>query len=259
MPPLTKTLLSLLLLISAFALPANATTQFVVIASNTNNNKIPAGKAFMSDQTLSLVAGESVTLISQNGQVLNLQGPFSGTINKNLTKQETKENQKANQKDWPSTLTKITKLVTKDSNRTAVIGASRMVVPDSNDQPDMKDDFWFMNVDSSGNRCVRTKDVFMWRDNPSQAIKIDLRSQEAKRTGLMWEKNKYHMPLPPEFIRDGILIVMKMDKQPRRFNLHVLPVWIKEKQLGNVLLWMVNRNCTRQSQRLINTLQAANQ
>ena len=248
-------LLSLTIWISSLAVPVMAAAQFVVIASNTNNNQIPAGKAFASDQTLSLVAGESVTLISQNGQVIHLQGPYSGAIKTEPTNDETQ----APAKDWPATLNKITKLVTKESNRTAVIGASRVIVPGSTNAPDMRDDYWFMNVDSSGDRCVRSKDVVMWRDNPDQTIKIDLRSQKAKRTGLKWEKSKYQMKLPSQFIEDGILIVMKIDKQPRRFNLHVLPIWIKEKQLGNVLLWMVNRNCTRQSQRLINTLQSANQ
>ena len=254
-----KLFLALCLLITTIALPAQAAAnQFVVIASNTNNNQVPAGKAFSGDQSLSLVAGESVTLISQSGQVLNLQGPFSGAINKNNNGQKAPDNNQEDAKNWPSTLTKITKLVTKDSNRTAVIGASRNAIPVPGGTPDTTDDYWFMNVDSSGDRCVRTKDVMLWRDSPTKAIKIELRSQTAKRAGLMWGLHKFQMPLPSEFIKDGILVVMKIDQQPRRFNMHVLPEWIDEKKLGKVLLWMVNRNCTRQSQRLINTLQAEN-
>jgi len=255
---------ALLISLVAVSQPAAAASnQFVVIASNTNNNQVPTGKTFTGDQKITLIAGESVTLISQTGKVVNLQGPYSNQINpkpmaqKNAANEQS-DSEKSSIKDWPSTLTKITKLVTKDSNRTAVIGASRMVVPGSEGAAaiDMANDFWFMNVDSSGHRCVRSKDVFLWRDNPSQTINIDLRSQDAKRTGVLWKQNTYQMKLPSEFIKDGILIVMKIDKQPRRFNLHVLPQWIKEKDLGKVLLWMVNRNCTRQSQRLINSLQA---
>ncbi len=257
-------LFGLLISLVVASQPATAASnQFVVIASNTNNNQVPAGKTFTGDQKITLIAGESLTLISQTGKVVNLQGPYSNAITpKGNTQGDTtakqSDSEKSSIKDWPTTLTKITKLVTKDGNRTAVIGASRMVVPgpEGSTAIDMTNDFWFMNVDSSGDRCVRSKDVFLWRDNPSQAINIDLRSQDAKRTGILWKQHKYQMELPSEFIKDGILIVMKIDKQPRRFNLHVLPQWIKEKDLGKVLLWMVNRNCTRQSQRLINSLQA---
>ncbi len=111
-----------------------------------------------------------------------------------------------------------------------------------------------MTVDSSGHRCVRSSDAMMWRRDARAAINIDLRSKSAKRTGLLWEGGSDTMALPPEFIEDGILIIMKIDKQPRRFNLHVLPTGIKGNQGGKVLIWMIENSCSRQSTILIDAL-----
>ncbi len=94
----------------------------------------------------------------------------------------------------------------------------------------------------------------MSRRNTRDTIKISLRSESAKRTGLIWENGKGTMPLPSEFIEDGILIIMKIDIQPRRFNLHVLPTTIKDKQWGKILVWMIENNCSRQSSVLIDAL-----
>lgn len=224
---------------------ARAAGEFVVIASSADGELFQPGSVLGSKQAIKLPAGSKMTVLSESGTVITLEGPYSGTLSSKKP-----ENDGAKTGKRSSTIAKIAKFVTRDSEKSNVIGASRGIyIPDS-----VKQDVWLMAVDSSGHRCVRSNDAIMWRRNARDAIKIDLRSKSAKRTGLLWQDGKETMPLPSEFIEDGILIIMKIDKQPRRFNLHVLPDAIEEKHWGKILLWMIENSCSRQSNILIDAL-----
>ncbi len=224
---------------------ASAAGEFVVIASSTEDKSYQPGAVLNSGQIIKLSEGSKLTVLSESGKVLTLKGPYSGKLASKKT-----EGDKPVTQEWSSTVSMITKLVTKDTEKSNVVGASRGFAAVDGDRRDV----WLMTVDSSGHRCVRPSDVVMWRKEPRAAININLRSKSAKRTGLLWGNGKDTMLLPPEFVEDGILIVMKIDKQPRRFNLHVLPGSIGEKQWGKVLMWMIENNCSRQSYMLIDAL-----
>ncbi len=224
---------------------ARAASEFVVIASSTEDKSYQPGAVLNSGQIIKLPEGSKLTVLSKSGKVTTLKGPYSGKL---ASKKEDAD-EPASQ-EWSSTVSRIAKLVTKDTEKSNVVGASRgFAAVDGG-----KRDVWLMTVDSSGHRCVRPSNVVMWRKEPRAAISINLRSKSAKRTGLLWGDGEDTMQLPPEFVEDGILIVMKIDKQPRRFNLHVLPGSIGQKQWGKVLMWMIDNNCSRQSYMLIDAL-----
>jgi len=224
---------------------ASAAIEFVVVTSNVDQASLQPGSVLNSKQTIKLPAGSRVTVLSESGSIVILEGPYSGTFSSKISVDAGTKTA-----DRSSTIIKISKFVTRNSAKSNVIGASRGI----NTPNGIKQSVWLMAVDSSGHRCIRSNDAIMWRRNTRDTIKVSLRSESAKRTGLLWENGKNTMPLPSEFIEDGILIIMKIDIQPRRFNLHVLPATIKEKQWGKVLLWMIENNCSRQSSILIDAL-----
>ncbi len=234
-----------ILVLWAWCGSANAAGEFVVVASNAEDTLLQPGSVLNSGQVINLPEGSKVTILSEDGAVVTLEGPYSGSL---ASQKSESDRQKATK--WSSAVSKIARLVTRDSEKSSVIGASRGFTAADREKLDV----WLMTVDSSGHRCVRPANVVMWRKEPRAAIKINLRSKSAKRTGILWADGKDVMQLPPEFVEDGILIVMKIDKQPRRFNLHVLPGSIEEDQWGKVLLWMIDNNCSRQSYMLIDAL-----
>ncbi len=236
--------MSVLAILTATA-SAIAAGEFVIIAASSDAGQLQPGKIFKPEQKITLNAGERITLLSESGQVVKLKGPYSGLVSPRAS---AATDQKSG--DWSATIDKISKLVTRDAAKSNVLGASRALGARKSGE----DDLWLMAVDSSGHRCVRAKDVAMWRKKPRPAIKITLRSKKAKRSGLPWGKGEDTLMLPPEFIEDGTLIVMKIDKQPRRFNLHVLPDGISEKDWGPILHWMIKNQCSRQSYLLIDEL-----
>ena len=111
-----------------------------------------------------------------------------------------------------------------------------------------------MAVDSSGSRCVRRGDVFLWRRETRAAARIDLRSSGARETGLTWPAGQEQMRLPSQFVIDGEPIVLQLDDQPRRLIVHVLPETIGENEWGEILIWMAARDCRRQAQFLVDGL-----
>ena len=224
--------------------PVFAGESLVIIAvSGPENQNLKPGTSVNIGQNISLAKGEHITLISKSGAIMKMSGPYSGAV---------AAKSKNNDVTGPpsSAFEKITKLVTKDSGKTNIVGAVRAIIPVTAG----KLDSWLMKVDSSGNRCVQGKNVNMWRKESSKEISVDLRSRTAKRSGLVWAKSNDKLKLPSEFIRDGILIVMKIDRQPRRFNLHVLPKEVDPADRGKVLLWMASNNCSQQTHALINQI-----
>lgn len=238
-----KTLLSILIVLSATA--AAVAESVVVIAASGGAQFVP-GAVYESGTVFDVPAGASVTLLAESGSTVRLNGPFKG-VPRTAGAAEPREDQAR----WRTAFTKIAGLLAKDTERTGVISAAREVDPViGDDQPDL----WLMAVDGSGHRCIKPTNVWMWRSRPDAAMQFALRNEVARRTGLVWRAGRDRMELPPEFIKDGTLLVMRSGKPPRRFRIHVLPQTLAADRLGDVLLWMVDRGCETQARQAIGIL-----
>lgn len=218
----------------------------VVIAATNAGEAFKPGAIVSTGTAVKLPQGSRLTLLSKGGEVLRLAGPYSSVVDlPALAGDAPKE------KAWASTLSSIADVVSKKVVRTNVVGTSRAVIaPMALIEPDV----WQLTVDSSGHRCLNSAKSNLWRKNASKSLTIDLRSQEAQQKGLTWPVGINHMDLPKKFMKDGTLVVMKIDAQPRRFNIHVLPADIEADQWGDVLHWMVSKECTRQANLLVGRL-----
>lgn len=223
---------------------AHAAGNLVIIAAS-NAGKLAPGSVLQPEKPLAIPAGGKVTLLSKNGDVIKLRGPYSGPAGGALSATTIKQSG-----DWSSTLTKIASLVSKHKKQSTVMGASRMTASADPEQPD----FWLMAVDSSGHRCVRSQKVDMWRRKARINAKLSLRSKTARQTGLIWKAGERRMRLPQKFIEDGTLIVMNFDKEPRRFTMHITPENLATNRAGTVLQWMITNDCHRQAQIIIKHL-----
>ncbi len=227
---------------------AAAAESLVVIAASGTAKQFAPGAVFRSDAIIDLPAGGRITLLSESGGTVRLQGPYSGSVRP----AENGEPEDGS-KQWSSAFTEIAGLLTKEPEQTTVISAARDIDSTTDaGQPDV----WLMAVDGSGHRCVQAANVWMWRRKSEARMEFALRSQSARRTDLVWDAGKDRMKLPREFVRDSTLIVMKSGKPPRRFQMHVLPKSIAAGRLGAVLLWMADSGCSRQARLLIDALGA---
>lgn len=227
--------------------PAAAIAEnLVVIAATGVDDTLQPGVIVKSSTRLDLSSGVSLTLLSQNGSVLKLDGPFAGSATVAGAKVET---DKVNA--WATTLSKISLVVSKRVARSNVVGSSRgAVAPDG----DAHDNIWLLTVDSSGHRCLPKGGTDLWRKDANKKVELDLRSQSAQEKGMTWRAGQNLLRLPQKFVEDGTLVVMKIDTQPRRFTIHVLPNEIGADRWGAVLHWMIANQCTRQAGLLIDLL-----
>lgn len=214
----------------------------VVIAATSDDKALQPGAILETGTHVDLPKGSSLTLLSQGGQIVKLDGPLS----KSLVTSE--DSDQAPERKWTTALSTIADVVSKKVERSNVVGSSR-----DTDTPlgDAEPDFWVLTVDSSGHRCLHSGGSDLWRKNASERLLIDLRSQEEQAKGLIWDAGANRMKLPQKFVKDGTLVVMKVDQQPRRFNIHVLPDQLSADRLGDVLHWMFAKGCNRQAGLLV--------
>lgn len=231
-------------MIGIASLPVHA-AELVVIAV-TGSTDIAPGARLDDGKAIELSDGVSLTMLSQSGAIIKLKGPHSGppVASSSATA--------GSDTNWSNTLTGVNRLVGKSPKTSNVMGASRQV--EGAEFNDPSDGIWLMAVESSGHRCVRAAGAEMWRFNTDTALKIDLRSDNARLRGLEWAEGQPRLALPNQFIEDGTLIVMKFGKNPRRFNLHVLPEHIEVEGWGRILRWMLEQQCDRQAQILVDAL-----
>jgi len=220
--------------------------QLVVIAA-TNAGKVVPGSMLQPGDIVNIPAGGWITLITETGGMIQLGGPYSGPVQRKVVR-----GPKQDPKGLTGTLTKIAGLIAGAKTQSTVLGASRQAEALAAAQPDP----WLMAVDSSGERCVRRQGVQMWRKSGARPAVVSLRSQKAKAAGLKWPAGVQRLQLPPKFIEDGTLIVMKIGQEPRRINLHVTPQGLDLERPGAVLGWMIDRKCSRQAQVYIRRLHA---
>lgn len=235
-------------------------SHMVVIATSGSAPVLP-GAMIAPGQEIDVAAGTSIVLLARSGQLLQMKGPclckVPGADPAPAPQAE------ANKAPKPKALTRG--FTIKPDLWTVALpnlqalsrapgadlpGKTRGGVKPVPAQPSL----WYMAVDSSGDRCVRRGTVTLWRRKAGVAVLVNLRSNAVRQTGLTWPAGQQTLDLPDHIVVDGTLLMVSIDSQPRRLNVHVLPETIDESEWGEILIWMAARNCRRQAQFLVDGL-----
>ena len=244
------------LAIAGWSWPSNTRAaegpDYVVLAA-TGIAGVAAGAELEPGQEVQVAKGASVIVLARSGAVLRLTGPCLCRIPggglapaaEAEPKPQARTRRFTVKSDiWTVALPRLREMT--DPN----LGGNRGAQGEVPDQPDL----WVVAVDSSGNRCVRRGDIFLWRRQAEIAAKVDLRSRAARETGLTWPAGQKRMRLPNHVVVDGDPLVLQINDQPRRLVVHILPETIDESEWGEVLIWMAARDCRRQAQFLVDGL-----
>ncbi len=239
-----RTALALCLLL--FASPAAAAeARFAVIAATDAGDALAPGTELTASDTISVPQGAVVTLIAEDGQIIRLEGPYEGTIDRSAKPATT-----GGAKDWSP----IMALIAEGNDETSVLGAARGLDTASGvpGQPGV----WQLSVDSSGPRCTRAGHVELWRRKAGRAVKVSVRSEDDRRRGLDWRAGAHHLTLPDDFrVGEGRLLV-SVGGDLRELTLHIAPQSLADAAPGKVLSWLIDRGCRRQALALIDALHA---
>lgn len=201
--------LRVLLTIAAVALVARtaAAGNFVVIEAD--GIRIPSGQSVAGAQPLKLEDGQSVTLLSENGQTLHIDGPSNATPD-SLTKG-------GGPTDVP---TAITALITENRARTSEVGVVR-------GQNEVKlPDPWVVDITHPGTSCVREgQPIVLWRTPPLGAATVALAPKDRSWTvSGSWPANADRVTLPANMqLRDNWDYIIEVNGHTAPVTVRLLP------------------------------------
>lgn len=242
----------------------SAEDAFIVIASSGSSTSLLAGDLVAGGADVRVEDGVVITVLDPSGRLFRMVGPCLCRLPETaplaraddaITSPQTRGFKLGsdNSNLWNVALPKLRELTEPPAAEAPVETAPATRGGDVA-APVAPPDLWSLATDSSGSRCVRRGDVFLWRRKADVAVRVDLRSSGARETGLTWPAGQDQMRLPSQFVVDGEQLMLMVNDKPRRLIVHVLPETIAENEWGEILIWMAARDCRRQAQFLVDGL-----
>lgn len=229
-------LLLVLLILSPPIHAAEATSQVVVIKSNAA--PFAPGRIIDATETLSLSAGERITAVASNGQVLQLAGPYSGMIRMPAVSDKSAS--------VVQTIANLMKSEPADRDTLAVTRQWRV--------EQAPQDPWAVQIDQKGPHCVlETQPVSIWRSNAGTETSLRLSGgPDGRSADSKWPQGANSMPWPPGIaIANGGTYRAKIggSGEETTFDIFIAP--------GNLptvvhrAAWIADRGCRRQARMLL--------
>jgi len=192
---------------AAFAVRAAAAGDYVVIEAD--GIRIPSGQSVPGAQPLKLEDGQAVTLLSENGQTLHIDGP-SNAAPDSLAKG-------GGPTDVP---TAITALITENRARTSEVGVVRgeneVKLPDP----------WVIDVTHPGTSCVREgMPIVLWRGPPLNAATVAFAPKDRSWTvSGAWPANADRVTLPANMqLKDSWDYIIEISGHTAPVTVRLLP------------------------------------
>lgn len=224
---------ALLLAALAASSPAHAADVVVVEAKGID---LSAGQVLDGARPLPLVAGQKLTLITDDGRTIKLKGPSEAPPLPSVGTEHA---------GVATSLKGLLKAREADTSSAGVIrsGAeAQQPLP----QP------WLIDVRRGGDRCLREGELpVLWRSNATEGDVVEVEPADRSwRARLSWPQGSASMVLPAELpLRGEHAYVMTLDATPAAIVVHVLPASLPT-DLARAA-WMLNVGCTAQVNALI--------
>ncbi len=207
--------------------------QLVVIASNSSSFK--PGQMIDGSATLFLEQGGVLTLVSQQGKTLKLQGPYEG--------------QPAPEKgdSTDSVLDSLSRIIS-ESEQSAALAVFRST--------SKKRSPWTINISKAGQYCVSTQDkLTLRRPKPLTSGVLEITDDGTRQTTLVsWNEGDRTVLWPIDLkIKDHARYQLSFPGQaPVQISLRVLPGDLATNM--HKIVWMSDQGCTKQANKLLKDL-----
>lgn len=216
----------------------------LVVISSTDPAVKP-GEVIDSTQGVTVSGGGKVTLISDQGKKVVLEGPFAGPVT-------------AGGSEDPrggGVVASLSKLITKREAITTKLGTFRSAKGPQTVQPD---DPWFIDVSKGGHHCVRHHlDATLWRPDKDGGGTAQLSfGAQGPTWRLVWPKGQSTLAWPRNVkIKDGAryLIQIPDTAKPMTLILHTHRGEFPTE--AHAAAWMATAKCSRQAAQMIDGMQ----
>ena len=208
--------------------------EFIVFESQ--GIQFTPGAAIDAKETIKLEAGQTLTLISPNGHIIKLSGPYDQLVN----------NSKSSAQKGISDTLKV--LLNAEKTNTKDMGVTRNTsdIIRSSNKYGWVPEPWLVNIKRSGDYCVlQGKPVQLWRsDTQPEKLKLSMNNEyEAYK----WiKKDEMLMSTPPGMpIVDGATYQFIVDKKTIHTTWHVIPDSVTS--VATTAAWMEASGCRAQA------------
>jgi hypothetical protein len=219
---------------------ANA-RQLVVIESSSPS--IKSGQILDSAKPLNLDKDVKLTLITDDGRVTKLSGPFSGLPDSKSSSAG------ASSSGGTRMIAMLSRLVGPKSMDQSSIGTVRSGVGTPPSDP------WMIDVKRRGAHCVKENSVKFWRPKSRRSSKISvLLMPSGSKVKVKWPKRTALLKWPGSVpLTDGAAYKIKISGMPTKtINIHLAPSGLPTPAHGAA--WMVGKGCMAQAKALLKKL-----
>jgi hypothetical protein len=200
---------------------------------------LPAGQKLDGAASMTLAVGQRVTLVSSDGRIIKLKGPFNAAPLPDGS----------NAAGGAAEALQGLLLASRDDTRSA--GIIR-----SGEQAVQTPTPWLVEIEHSGDRClVAGEKTVLWRHDPSpQAGIVEIapadRSWSAKAA---WPQGSGTLTLPDNLVlRDGQAYTISQDGGPVSVTVHLIPAAVGSDAARAA--WMVEVGCAGQAKAMLASL-----
>lgn len=220
--------------------PSNAGNGLIVISAV--HSAIEKGAVIEPTQAINLKSGESLKLLSSSGGIIQLQGPYDGTI-------------KFQPKTGDSSIIdSVSELVKKSKSTDFTLAVFRNL---SVVAPSYRPDIWGVDIRKSGKYCLRqNQPVHLWWPQATQGALIILTDTTRSRSiEVEWTDRKNYTAWPQKLPVNRSVIYSAKDSQGRilsEFKLQMMPDDLAGEMAQ--IAWMSDQGCSKQAVRLLGTI-----
>lgn len=186
------------------------------------------GKQIDGNQRIHLVQGQHLTLVSESGDIVRLNGPYDGAPS-------------ASSGGGGSTFTAIQELFT-GGPRLGDTGASRGNAPQSLPEP------WLIDTDVAGRACLpEGAKAILWRSQAGRSVAVTLRPSDGSWFGKFdWPAGQNRLPLPEQWalVDEGTYIV-SVGGVESAITVYRIPTTLTNDRMRAG--WMYERGCEIQA------------
>jgi hypothetical protein len=223
------------LLLGAGLASAQTARQIVVLESS--SPRYVAGESIDAAQTITLAAGETLMIATEDARLVRLAGPYSGLP-------------VGAAPDDGAARRALSQLIAADRPEVGGIGGVRGDEADES-PTDTRPGPWLVHALRSGDQCaLQGQTPLLWREDAQVAAVVEIRrSLEETSVQARWaageQRTAWPADLPP---RDDTVYLLRFDKAVRSLpvRLHLLPASLDTAGLATAA-WLAARGCTQQA------------
>ncbi len=235
-----------MLFIAALFLGPGLAQAAELVVFETHGTAFRSGQLIDGDSPIRLDDGQKVTLISMDGNVITLVGPFEGAPAPTLKRGEA------------GVLDALQGLVRDREMNTSALGVARR--PDFGNaalrlapvEPLALPGPWAVDVTSPGDWCYRTADgIELWHPEDRSIDRIDITSLTQKWKAVSeWPSGARTIPLPADMsIADNAKFWFTVDDKDALIVFRTVPDGLPTREAEAA--WMVGKNCLHQARVLV--------